>query len=114
MARSFAAIASVRAHSIHGLVRSFVNPAYVKLLDIEPWLRRIVPVMVGLFVVALGSVSFMNASATREETLVDAANDIDILAAYAASEFGRVATDAARAAPAKALGFIPGHVLHDG
>ncbi|WP_406856878.1 ATP-binding protein [Alsobacter sp. KACC 23698] len=96
------------------MVRSFANPAYVKLLDIEPWLRRIVPVMVGLFVVALGSVSFMNASATREETLVDAANDIDILAAYATAEFGRLAQDASRAAPSKVLALVPGHVLHDG
>ena len=53
----------------------------------------------------------MNASATREETLVDAANDIDILAAYAASEFGRRRDRrrTRRAGPRRS-GFIPGHV----
>lgn len=113
MARSFAAIASVRAHSIPGLVRSLANPAYLKLLDIEPWLRRIVPVMVAVFVVALGSISYMNAASTRDETLVDAVGDMDILASYAASELARTVAPNEAFDP-RALGFIPSHAIHDG
>ncbi|PSC04503.1 PAS domain-containing sensor histidine kinase [Alsobacter soli] len=113
MARSFAAIASVRTHSIPGLVRSLADPAYMKLLDIEPWLRRIVPVLVAVFVVALGSISYLNASATREETLVDAVGDIDILASYTAAELSR-AIGADAILDARALGFVPSHAIHDG
>ena len=113
MARSFAAIASARTHSIPGLVKSFANPAYMKLLDIEPWLRRLVPVLVAVFVVALGSISYLNASGTREETLVDAVGDIDILASYATSELTRLSTTDP-SVDARSLSFVPGHSIHDG
>ena len=44
MARSFAAITPARAHSLQGLARSLAHPTYLKLVDAEPWLRRLEPV----------------------------------------------------------------------
>jgi two-component system cell cycle sensor histidine kinase PleC len=116
MARSIAATAPLRASSsIPGLTRSLAHPSYFKLVDIEPWLRRIVPVMVALFIAALAGVSWLHATATRDETLIDALSDIDILAAYLASELTRSAEHGVEpAVVAGSLRGVPAHVMHSG
>src|SRR3954447_19981372 len=82
MARSFAAIAPVRAGSVEGIARSLAHPTYLKLINAEPWLRRLVPVMMVVFLAALGSMAYLQSTSGRDETLNDAFGDIDILASY--------------------------------
>jgi two-component system, cell cycle sensor histidine kinase PleC len=91
MARSFAAITPARAQSIQGLARSLAHPTYLKLVDAEPWLRRIVPAMMVAFLIALASMAYLQSTSGRDETLNDAFGDIDILASYLSAELGRQA-----------------------
>ena len=115
MARSFAAIASSRATSLPGLARSLATPSYQKLVDLEPWLRRVVPIMIAVFVATLGSVAYLNAVTTREETLLDTLSDLDMLAAYLASEMTRVSEHGQGLATGQSiLATTPSHVLHSG
>lgn len=91
MARTFAAITLSRAQSIQGLARSLAHPTYLKLADAEPWLRRLIPAMMVAFLVALGSMAYLQSSSGRDETLSDAFSDIDVLASFVTAELTRQA-----------------------
>ncbi|MEJ1937211.1 hypothetical protein WDZ92_44015, partial [Nostoc sp. NIES-2111] len=89
MARSIAASAPAHAGAITGLARSIATPTYLKLVNAEPWLRRIVPAMMAVFILSLGTMAYVQSTAGRQETISDAIGDVDLLAAYLTSEFSR-------------------------
>ncbi len=57
MARVHAANTTAHGHSTRGLARSLTHPNYQRLVDAEPLLRRVVPVLIVVFLmsVALGA-----------------------------------------------------------
>lgn len=57
MARVHAADATLHDQAIRGLARSLSRPAYQRLLEAEPFLRRAVPILIVVFlaVVAVGA-----------------------------------------------------------
>ncbi len=114
MARSFAAITPARAHSLQGLARSLAHPTYLKLVDAEPWLRRLVPAMMVAFLIALGSMAYLQSTSGRDETLNDAFGDIDVLASLVSSDLTRQAQslDPSAPTPRDVLGtVVPRHAL---
>jgi two-component system, cell cycle sensor histidine kinase PleC len=116
MARSIAAITPARAGGIPGIARSLANPTYLKLIDAEPWLRVIVPVMLVIFLGALASMSFMQVTSTRNEALSDAVGDVDIFASYLAAELKRAdpAYDGVAQTGSRLAAIVPDHAMRNG
>ena len=116
MARSIAAITPARAGGIPGIARSLANPTYLKLVDAEPWLRVIVPVMLLMFLCALASMSFMQVTTTRQEAVADAVGDVDIFASYLAAELKRpdAAYEGAQRVGARLAAIVPDHAMRHG
>ena len=88
MAAADTACVPARAGTILGVTRSLASPAYRKLERYEPWLRRAVPALLILFLATLAASAWMQARDGRDEAVVDAINDIDVLATLAAVKFG--------------------------
>ncbi len=86
MARSHAAIANTRASTVGGIARPLAHPTYRRLLAAEPWLRRIVPALVVLFLAIIGTAAYLQAITARNEIIADSASQIEILASLAQSE----------------------------
>jgi two-component system, cell cycle sensor histidine kinase PleC len=103
MAAADTACVPARAGTILGVTRSLASPAYRKLERYEPWLRRAVPALLILFLATLAASAWMQARDGRDETVVDAINDIDVLATLAAVKFGARPAAADRAAAAAEL-----------
>ncbi len=55
MARLHAASERVRAHFTEGLARPFVDPLYQRFMAADVWIRRLIPVLVGLFLAIAGA-----------------------------------------------------------
>ena len=81
------ACAPARAGTILGVTRSIASPAY-RLEKFEPRLRLAVPALLALFLLTLAASVFVQLRDGREEALVDAINDIDIIATLSAAKFG--------------------------
>jgi two-component system cell cycle sensor histidine kinase PleC len=86
MARTHAAIANTRAATVGGIAAPVSHPSYRRLLAAEPWLRRIVPGLVVLFLAIIGTAAWLQAVTSRNEILTDSASQIEILASLAKSE----------------------------
>jgi len=102
MAGAETACAPARAGTILGITRSIANPAYRVLEKFEPSLRFAVPALLILFLTTLAISAWIQVRAWREEALVDAITDVDIVAMLSASKFARQESvsgspDAARA-----------------
>ena len=82
------ACAPARAGTILGVTRSIASPAYRYLEKFEPRLRLAVPALLALFLLTLAASVFVQLRDGREEALVDAINDIDIIATLSAAKFG--------------------------
>jgi two-component system cell cycle sensor histidine kinase PleC len=80
MARAEAASACTRPDSIKGLAQSIAGPAYRRLLSAEPALRRAVPALIIAFLVTVGIGAVIQAFAHRNQTIVDVAEDIELIA----------------------------------
>src|SRR6478736_4047735 len=86
MSRANADCASVRADTILGVARSLTHPLYQRFESFEPTFRTAIPVLVGLFLVILGAGAIMQTSAMRDDALIDAAGDMDLVSALVARE----------------------------
>src|SRR5262249_14586768 len=80
MARAEAASACTRPDSIKGLAQSIARPAYRRLLTAEPALRRAVPALIIAFLVSVGIGAVIQAFAHRSQTIVDVAQEIELIA----------------------------------
>ncbi len=80
MARAEAASACTRPDSIKGLAQSIAGPAYRRLLSAEPALRRAVPALIIAFLVTVGIGAVIQAFAHRNQTIVDVAEDVELIA----------------------------------
>lgn len=90
MARPFAAIEPARAGSDDGLSHALTRPAYDRILAAEPWLKRLVPGLIVLFLGILGAMAYLQTITSRHDALSDALGDVDLLASLAASELTRI------------------------
>ena len=80
MARANAASVGARDHAIRGLARSIARPAYQRLLDAEPILRRIVPALIITFLAVIGVGALVQVHAHRLAVVNNAKDDLTLLA----------------------------------
>src|SRR6202521_5940172 len=86
MARVHAANASLQSHTVRGLARSLSHPAYQRLLNAEPFLRRVVPLLIVAFLAAVAVGAAVQIAEHRRETLADAEKNIALLARAVADD----------------------------
>jgi two-component system, cell cycle sensor histidine kinase PleC len=107
-----------RAGTILGISRSFASTDYGRLGQYEPWLRLAVPALLAVFLVTLAASAWIQVRESREEAIVDAINDIDVMATLTALKLGAITapTDHAEAAAqlAKLAKDLPAGVLQRG
>ncbi|QRG06189.1 PAS-domain containing protein [Xanthobacter dioxanivorans] len=80
MARANAASVGARDQAIRGLARSIARPAYQRLLDAEPVLRRIVPALIVTFLVVIGVGAVVQVHSHRLAEINNAKDDLSLLA----------------------------------
>jgi two-component system, cell cycle sensor histidine kinase PleC len=85
MAPAHAASECVRADSIKGLAQSIAKPAYRRLLNAEPVLRRAVPVLIIAFLVTIAVGAMLLVLDQRRHALATAVREIETVA-YLAGE----------------------------
>src|SRR3954469_9633234 len=90
MARAEAASASIRSDSIKGLAQSIAKPAYRRLLNAEPILRRAVPALIIAFLLTICVGALVQVLDHRRQALADAANEIEASAAIIAERLDRM------------------------
>jgi two-component system, cell cycle sensor histidine kinase PleC len=83
MAGAETACVPVRAGTILGITRSFASPVYRRLEQYEPWLRLAVPALLAIFLMTLAASAWIQVRENREEAVIDAINDIDVIATLA-------------------------------
>jgi two-component system, cell cycle sensor histidine kinase PleC len=107
-----------RAGTILGISRSFASTDYGRLGQYEPWLRLAVPALLAIFLVTLAASAWIQVRESREEAIVDAINDIDVMATLTALKLGAIAAPAdhaeAAAQLAKLAKDLPAGVLQRG
>jgi two-component system cell cycle sensor histidine kinase PleC len=86
MTRANAGCAPVRARTILGVARTLTHPLYQRFENLEPTFRKVLPTLAIVFIVILGASAFVQTSAMRDDALIDAADDIDLVAAMIARE----------------------------
>jgi two-component system cell cycle sensor histidine kinase PleC len=86
MTRADAACANVRANSILGVARTLTHPLYQRFEKLEPTFRKVIPALVACFVLIMALGAYVQTSALRDDTLNDAATDLEALAALLARE----------------------------
>ena len=95
MARADAASASLRPDSIKGLAQSIANPAYRRLLNAEPLLRRAVPVLIIAFMVTICIGAAVQVLEHRRQVMFEATRNIEALADHFATVLDRPQHEAA-------------------
>jgi len=80
MARADTASASLRSDSIQGLAKSIAKPAYRRLLNAEPLLRRAVPVLIVAFLITICIGTVVQVLEQRRQVLLGARQTIEALA----------------------------------
>ncbi|HEY0567722.1 MAG TPA: ATP-binding protein [Xanthobacteraceae bacterium] len=89
MARAGAASASARPDSIKGLAQAIAKPAYRRLLNAEPALRRAVPALIIAFLLTIGVGAVVQVLDHRRQAIAEAANDLEILTQILAERIER-------------------------
>ena len=89
MAGADTACVSARAGTILGITRSLAHPAFRRLEWAEPWLRLAVPALLVVFLLTLAASAYTQVRDSRESALLDAIDDVDVLATLAAVQLAR-------------------------
>jgi two-component system cell cycle sensor histidine kinase PleC len=84
MARAGVASASAHPDSIKGLAQSVAKPAYRRLLNAEPLLRRAVPVLIIAFLATICVGALVQVLDHRRQTLTNDALSLEAVADLAA------------------------------
>jgi two-component system cell cycle sensor histidine kinase PleC len=80
MARAETASASLRSDSIQGLAKSIAKPAYRRLLNVEPLLRRTVPALIVAFLITICVGAVVQVLEQRRQLIVQSRQAIEALA----------------------------------
>jgi two-component system cell cycle sensor histidine kinase PleC len=94
MARADAASASLRSDSIKGLAQSIANPAYHRLLNLEPVLRRAVPVLIIAFMLTICVGAAVQVLEHRRQVVFSATQTSEALADQLAAALDRPSREA--------------------
>jgi len=117
MAPADIAAASTRTDSIKGLAQSIAKPAYRRLLNAEPALRRAVPLLIIAFLVTIMIGALVQVLDHRHQALDGAVKDIDLIAELVGDRLAQATRDDTldairdgndvlnRVLPARATGF---------
>jgi len=89
MARVHAANTTAHGHSTRGLARSLTHPNYQRLVDAEPLLRRVVPILIVVFLMVVALGALVQVLEHRREALSDARTALSMYARLIAEEYAR-------------------------
>jgi two-component system cell cycle sensor histidine kinase PleC len=89
MARAHAANASLRDQAVRGLARSLSRPAYQRILEAEPLLRRAVPVLIVVFLAVVGASAAMQIVTHRHQAIAEAQDSLVLMAGVAADNISK-------------------------
>ncbi|MGL5361259.1 MAG: PAS domain-containing sensor histidine kinase [Bosea sp. (in: a-proteobacteria)] len=103
MTRANAASEPVRAGSILGVARSVTHPLFQRFETLEPFFRKIIPILVATFVVILAMGAVVQTTALKSDAMDKALNDLDVIAALTASRIAEGRNEPAGAAGALAV-----------
>ena len=81
MARFNASSTFLRAGTIGGLAKAIAQPAYLQKVAAEPWLRRVVPFMVIMFLTAVWAGKIIQLNNARSEVIASAKVDLSQVSA---------------------------------
>ncbi len=90
MARAHAAGTRSRAATIQGMARSVAHPAYARIIAAEPWLRKLVPVLVATFVVVLGIFAWLETIASQSDAMGAMAEEVELVTSLSRGEIIRL------------------------
>ena len=93
MARVNAANGPAQAGTLQGLARALTGPANLRMAEYEPWLRRLVPLMVAVFMATLAVGALIQARDARNRALTDSVGDIELIAAITAQDLNAAVAD---------------------
>jgi two-component system, cell cycle sensor histidine kinase PleC len=113
MTRPRGAIASAIRHlpdfqrfnsaALAGHARLFIHPAYARLVNTEPYLKRLIPILIVLFVVALGVMRMVALYQARTETENAADLRLALVAKAVVSELSQSAVPLSLVEPSETL-----------
>ena len=86
MARANAAGASVRVQAMRGLARSVARPAYQRLVDAEPFMRKAVPGLIVAFIAIVAVAAMVQIRAYRADSITEAKDELALFTLAVASE----------------------------
>ncbi len=112
MARANAAGASVRAQAMQGLARTVAKPAYQRLVDAEPFMRKAVPALIVAFIAIVAVAAIIQIRSYRADALANAKDELALFAAAISSDIDRRSTGGA-AADAVLAAALPARAVDD-
>ncbi len=111
MTRARTQSACVQSDSIRGLAQSIAKPAYHRLLNAEPVLRRAVPMLIIAFLVTICFGAFVQVTDQSRQTQAAAQRDLAALADLVAERLDRaIAERHAGATPAQLQDLLPAFI----
>ena len=115
MARANAPSGSARAGTLGGLARALTQPAHLRMAEYEPWLRRLVPFLVAVFMVVLAVGAAFQFREARARAINDAIDDLEMVATLAGDKLNAALARRPGLKPAEALDqLLPERVLGSG
>ena len=114
MARANVAYDAARAGSLQGLARALAQPCHPRAADYEGLLRRLVPLMVTVFLGILFAGAFLQTTASRSRAFADAADDLEILGSLIANQINDAGAHDHTASPADLLRSLPSRAFAAG
>ncbi len=86
MARANATSGPVKPGTLQGLARALIGPTHLRMGAYEPWLRRLVPLMVAVFMTTLAVGAVIQGREARDRAMADAVSDMELIASMAAQD----------------------------
>ena len=115
MARANAANGSAHAGTLQGLARALTQPGHLRMAEYEPWLRRLVPLLVAVFMTVLAVGAIIQCRDARDRAVNDAVGDLEMVATLAAGQLNAAMAHHPGLKPAEALEqLMPGRALTAG
>ncbi len=115
MARANATHGPASAGTLQGLARALTQPGYRRMADYEPWLRRLVPLLVAVFMTVLAIGAILQCREARDRAVSDAVGDLEMVASLAADQLDGALARHPDVRPIDALErLLPGRALTPG
>ena len=115
MARANAANGSAYAGTLQGLARALTQPGHRRMAEYEPWLRRLVPLLVAVFMTVLAVGAVIQCRDARDRALSDAMGDMEMVASLAADQLDGALARQPGLRPAEAIErLLPNRALTGG